>query len=112
MSRRSAIMRATTSAWSTEFHCATTRFTPTATTRPDFRSNTAAPNGPPVCRSTFSRERRIARRMRSTPIAKGLFLAANFGYRFYGRRLDRFYTCDWQLLQPESTTARTGQQAA
>ena len=54
----------------------------------------------------------IAKRMRATPISKGLFLAANFGYRYYGRRLDRFYTCDWQLLQPEATSARTGQQAA
>ena len=54
----------------------------------------------------------IAKRLRATPISKGLFLAANFGYRFYGRRLDRFYTCDWQLLQPESTSTRTGQQAA
>ena len=52
----------------------------------------------------------IAKRMRATPISRGLFLAANFGYRFYGRRLDRFYTCDWQLLQPEST--RPGRQAA
>ena len=54
----------------------------------------------------------IAKRLSATPISKGLFLAANFGYRFYGRRLDRFYTCDWQLLQPESTRARTGSQAA
>ena len=54
----------------------------------------------------------IAKRLHATPIAKGLFLAANFGYRFYGRRLDRFYTCDWQLLQPESTPVRPGSQAA
>jgi radical SAM superfamily enzyme YgiQ (UPF0313 family) len=45
----------------------------------------------------------IARRMRSTPISKALYLGANLGYRFYGRRLDRFYTCDWQIVQPEST---------
>ena len=44
----------------------------------------------------------IARRMRDTPIAKMLYLGANFGYRFYANRLDRFYTCDWQLLQPET----------
>ncbi len=42
----------------------------------------------------------IAKRMRATPIAKSLYLGANFGYRFYGRRLDRFYTCDWHMLQP------------
>jgi radical SAM superfamily enzyme YgiQ (UPF0313 family) len=44
----------------------------------------------------------IARRMRDTPISKFLYLAANFGYRFYANRLDRFYTCDWRMLQPES----------
>jgi radical SAM superfamily enzyme YgiQ (UPF0313 family) len=48
------------------------------------------------------RYRSIARRMRETPISKTLYLAANLGYRFYANRLDRFYTCDWQLLQPES----------
>jgi len=44
----------------------------------------------------------IARRMRNTPISKLLYLAANFGYRFYANRLDRFYTCDWRMLQSES----------
>lgn len=44
----------------------------------------------------------IARRMRDTPISRLMYLAANFGYRFYANRLDRFYTCDWRLLQPES----------
>lgn len=48
----------------------------------------------------------IAKRMRSTPISKALYLGANFGYRFYGRRLDRFYTCDWRLLQSESVPLR------
>ncbi|MDH3550570.1 MAG: radical SAM protein, partial [Gammaproteobacteria bacterium] len=48
----------------------------------------------------------IARRMRSTPISKALYLGANLGYRFYGRRLDRFYTCDWQMVQSESTPLR------
>lgn len=48
------------------------------------------------------RYRSIARRMSETPISKALYLAANLGYRFYANRLDRFYTCDWQLLQPES----------
>ncbi len=43
----------------------------------------------------------IARRMRDTPISKVLYLAANFGYRYYANRLDRFYTCDWRMLQPE-----------
>ncbi|MBT8079625.1 MAG: B12-binding domain-containing radical SAM protein [Gammaproteobacteria bacterium] len=40
----------------------------------------------------------IARRMMQTPITKSLYLAANFGYRYYARRLDRFYTCDWRLV--------------
>ena len=44
----------------------------------------------------------IAKRMRATPIAKTLYLGANFGYRFYGRRLNRFYTCDWHMLQPRA----------
>jgi len=44
----------------------------------------------------------IARRLQSTPISKLLYLAANFGYRYYANRLDRFYTCDWRMLQPES----------
>jgi radical SAM superfamily enzyme YgiQ (UPF0313 family) len=44
----------------------------------------------------------IARRMRSTPISKLLYLGANLGYRFYAHRLDRFYTCDWHLVQPEA----------
>ena len=43
----------------------------------------------------------IARRMRYTPISRMLYLAANFGYRFYARRLDQFYTCDWRLLKPD-----------
>lgn len=46
--------------------------------------------------------RSIAKRMLATPIAKTLYLGANFGYRYYGRRLDRFYTCDWRMLQPEA----------
>ena len=42
--------------------------------------------------------RAIARRMRSTPISRALYLGANLGYRYYAKRLDRFYTCDWRLL--------------
>jgi len=45
----------------------------------------------------------IARRMRYTPISRLLYLGANLGYRFYARRLDQFYTCDWRLLSPESS---------
>lgn len=43
----------------------------------------------------------IARRMRHSPISRLLYLGANFGYRFYARRLDQFYTCDWRLMAPE-----------
>ena len=53
----------------------------------------------------------IARRMRDTPIAKLLYLGANFGYRFYANRLDRFYTCDWKLLQPERVPMPTRKSA-
>jgi radical SAM superfamily enzyme YgiQ (UPF0313 family) len=53
----------------------------------------------------------IARRMQDTPISKTLYLAANFGYRFYASRLDRFYTCDWRLLQPESIQLSSRQSA-
>jgi len=42
--------------------------------------------------------RSIARRMRSTPVSKLLYLGANMGYRFYAHRLDQFYTCDWHLM--------------
>ncbi len=44
----------------------------------------------------------IAKRLLSTPISKSLYLGANLGYRYYAKRLDQFYTCDWSLLQPES----------
>ena len=53
----------------------------------------------------------IARRMRATPISKLLYLAANFGYRFYANRLDRFYTCDWRMLHPESVQLPTRKNA-
>ena len=36
----------------------------------------------------------IARRLRHSPAPLGVRLATNFGYRFYARRLHRFYTCD------------------
>lgn len=45
--------------------------------------------------------RSIARRMRHSPISKLLYLGANFGYRYYASRLDKFYNCDWRLIAPE-----------
>jgi len=52
----------------TEFPSRSTELTPTATSLPD-GSKTAAPNGPPVRRSTFSRASAIARRIRSGSVA-------------------------------------------
>lgn len=48
----------------------------------------------------------IAKRLRSTPISKLLYLGANFGYRYYARRLDTFYNCDWRLIAPEPVRLR------
>ena len=45
--------------------------------------------------------RSIAKRMQRTPVSKLLYLAANLGYRFYAKRLDQFYNCDWRLIPPE-----------
>ncbi len=43
---------------------------------------------------------RLASRAGSLPIA----LLANLGYRFYARRLHRFYTCDWVISGPRSSS--------
>jgi radical SAM superfamily enzyme YgiQ (UPF0313 family) len=51
----------------------------------------------------------IAKRLAATPIPRLLYLGANFGYRFYGRRLDRFYNCDWRLLSPEPRTVKAAE---
>src|SRR5262245_6640604 len=56
-----ASMIATTSAWRTQFCSRVTLLTPAATRRPEAVSKTAAPNGPPVRRSTFSRARSTTR---------------------------------------------------
>lgn len=37
----------------------------------------------------------IWQRSRGSPAPLNILLGANLGYRFYGRNLDRFYTCDW-----------------
>jgi radical SAM superfamily enzyme YgiQ (UPF0313 family) len=52
--------------------------------------------------------RSIARRLRQTPIPKLLYLGANLGYRFYARRLDRFYNCDWRLTTSEPFQLKSG----
>ena len=59
-------MKATISACSVQFFRRTTLFMPTLTSRPVSRSNTAAPNGPPLPRTTFSRDSAIARRILSS----------------------------------------------
>ena len=67
---RCARARAIASAWASEQPDGTTTLTPADTSRPVAHSNTAAPNGPPVSRATFSRARRIASRMRAARAAK------------------------------------------
>ncbi len=48
----------------------------------------------------------MARRLRSSPAPKPLVVAANLGYRFYAKHLDRFYTCDWHLARSDRRTRR------
>jgi hypothetical protein len=59
-----AIMNATISPCSVLLPSRTTLFIPTPTSFPESRSNMAAPNGPPVPRSTLARESVMARRIR------------------------------------------------
>jgi hypothetical protein len=62
--RASASISATISACSTALRRRSTQFTPTASGRGAPRAKIAAPKGPPLPRSTFSRASVIARRMR------------------------------------------------
>ncbi len=39
----------------------------------------------------------IYHRLRRSPMALPIALAANLTYRHYGRNLHRFYTCDWVI---------------
>lgn len=39
--------------------------------------------------------RGMLRRLRRCPAPLGAALLSNFGYRYYAKRLHRFYTCDW-----------------
>ena len=41
--------------------------------------------------------RSIAARLRRSVAPAHVALLTNLGYRYYARRLDRFYTCDWPL---------------
>ena len=43
------------------------------------------------------RWRSIARRLRQTGAPLHVALSTNLGYRYYARRLDRFYNCDWAI---------------
>lgn len=47
----------------------------------------------------------IAKRLRKTPASWSLGLLTNLGYRYYARRLHKFYTCDWQFDRPEPPPA-------
>jgi radical SAM superfamily enzyme YgiQ (UPF0313 family) len=52
--------------------------------------------------------RSMARRLRHSPASRATALAANLGYRHYGRNLGRFYNCDWVVdsrLRPASAEA-------
>ena len=40
----------------------------------------------------------MARRIFASPAPRMVAVAANLGYRYYARHLDRFYTCDWPLI--------------
>ena len=49
----------------------------------------------------------IYRRLRHTAAPWHVALATNMGYRYYARRLHRFYTCDWMfdsLRPPRQST--------
>jgi radical SAM superfamily enzyme YgiQ (UPF0313 family) len=43
----------------------------------------------------------IARRIRSSPAPWSVRIFSNLGYRYYARRLHRFYTCDWMIGRDE-----------
>ena len=48
----------------------------------------------------------ILRRFRKSPLRLPLFAGANMGYRFYAKRLDRFYNCDWPLARRETSSLK------
>ena len=48
--------------------------------------------------------RAIWQRLRASPMALPLVLAANLTYRRYAHNLNRFYNCDW-VLEPEGAMA-------
>ena len=50
----------------------------------------------------------IARRLRASASPLSVFIAANLGYRFYARNLNRFYTCDWPTAGERPRTDPTG----
>ena len=52
--------------------------------------------------------RSIWRRLRRSPAPLRVALAANLGYRYYARRLKRFYTCDWMLGDAAQGTRQAG----
>jgi radical SAM superfamily enzyme YgiQ (UPF0313 family) len=49
----------------------------------------------------------IYRRWRKSALSSPVFFGTNFGYRFYARRLDRFYTCDWPQVRGSTAAPAT-----
>jgi radical SAM superfamily enzyme YgiQ (UPF0313 family) len=51
----------------------------------------------------------MARRLWASPASRATAIAANLGYRHYGRNLHRFYSCDWVIdpaLRPAPGVSR------
>jgi radical SAM superfamily enzyme YgiQ (UPF0313 family) len=50
--------------------------------------------------------RSMVRRLRHSPSPLPVAVGSNLAYRFYGRRLHRFYTCDWPEARETRSRAR------
>ena len=50
----------------------------------------------------------IGKRLLGSRTRLSIAVAANFGYRYYANRLDRYYTCDWFLDAPVPRPSREG----
>ncbi|HWV57066.1 MAG TPA: radical SAM protein, partial [Longimicrobiales bacterium] len=53
--------------------------------------------------------RSMAKRLMRSRLQIPTWIAANLGYRYYGYRLDRFYTCDWFIGQTPASANRPPQ---
>jgi radical SAM superfamily enzyme YgiQ (UPF0313 family) len=54
----------------------------------------------------------IAQRLRRSVAPPHVALLTNLGYRYYARRLERFYTCDWALATQRFARPRAPRVAA